>query len=302
MESILTKAGCYVAIIALGIFLRRIGFFKKEDFALLSKIVMRITLPAAVIYNAAGRELTVGMLTISAIAIGANFLYILLGWLSAHRKGKSQQAFAILNLPGYNIGNFALPFVQGFFGPTGVITAMLFDVGNACVCLGTSYGIATAVKQGGRFNIKTVLKALGTSVPFIAYVLTTTMNLLRIPFPTPVVELAKIGSNACVFMAMLMLGVGFEINLERSMLGKLVNLLTLRFGLGAILAAVFYFLLPFDLETRQALTLLALSPISTAVPGFTAQLGEDEGLSSALNSISIIVSIVVMTALLIIMQ
>ena len=34
---------------ALGIFLRRIGVFKKEDFTVLAKIVLRITLPAAII-------------------------------------------------------------------------------------------------------------------------------------------------------------------------------------------------------------------------------------------------------------
>ena len=40
MEAILTRAGCFVGLIVMGYLLRRVGFFKQEDFALLSKIVI----------------------------------------------------------------------------------------------------------------------------------------------------------------------------------------------------------------------------------------------------------------------
>ena len=36
MLDILTRAGCYIAIIVLGIVLRAAGFFKEEDFKVLS--------------------------------------------------------------------------------------------------------------------------------------------------------------------------------------------------------------------------------------------------------------------------
>lgn len=48
MISILSRAGCFVAIIFLGMILRKVGYFRREDFTLLSKIVIRITLPAAI--------------------------------------------------------------------------------------------------------------------------------------------------------------------------------------------------------------------------------------------------------------
>ncbi len=301
METILVKAGCYVAIILLGIFLRRIGFFKKEDFTVLSKIVIRITLPAAIIVNAAGRDLNPSMLAISALALGAGIVYMLVGWLINCHRSRGEQAFGLLNMSGYNIGNFALPFTQGFLGPTGVFTATLFDVGNACICLGTAYGIAQAVKQGGKPDPKPVLRALSRSVPFITYVVTVTMNLLHIPFPGPVIELAQIGSNANAFMAMLMIGVGFHLEADRTMAGRIVKFLLIRFGIAAALACIFYFLLPYELEIRKALVLLAFAPIGSAVPGFTGDLGEDVGLSSALNSLSIICSIVIMVTLLLFM-
>ena len=47
--------------------------------------------------------------------------------------------------------------------------------------------------------------------------------------------------------------------------------------------------------------ILAFSPIGSAVPGFTAELKSDVGLSSAINSISIVISIVIIVTLLLVM-
>lgn len=58
---------------------------------------------------------------------------------------REQQAFGILNLSGYNIGNFTMPFVQSFLGPIGVITTSVYDVGNAFVCLGGAFRGATSI-------------------------------------------------------------------------------------------------------------------------------------------------------------
>ena len=100
---------------------------------------------------------------------------------------------------------------------------------------------------------------------------------------------------------MLMIGVGFKLSGDREQIGKVVKILGLRYGVGAVLALIFYFVLPFDVEIRQALVLLVFSPIGSAIPAFTGKMGGDTGLSSAINSISIVCSIVFMVVLLIIM-
>ena len=63
----------------------------------------------------------------------------------------------------------------------------------------------------------------------------------------------------------------------------------------------FYFFLPFSLEARQALVILVFSPIGSAIPAFTHDLKGDVGLSSAINSFSIICSIVIIVTLLSVM-
>ena len=57
MLDILSRAGCFVTIIILGYVLKRKGFFKEEDFGVLSKVVLKITLPAAIVTSFAGKEI-----------------------------------------------------------------------------------------------------------------------------------------------------------------------------------------------------------------------------------------------------
>jgi predicted permease len=301
MLDILLKAACYISIIILGFFLRRIGFFDEHAFPVLSKLVIRVTLPAALISSAAGREIDLQLLSIVLLGFGGGVIYILLAYLLNRKRGREQQAFEILNLPGYNIGAFALPFTQSFLGPVGVLTTSLFDVGNAFICLGGAYGVAAAVKDGKGFDPARVLKALAVSVPFLVHIITVVMNLTHVQIPGFIVDCARIIANANVFLAMLMIGVGFKTDMDFSQIGTIVRVLAVRYGVATILALCFFFLLPFSLEIRQALVILSFAPIGSAVPGFTAELKGDVGLSCTINSLAIIISIVIIVSLLVVM-
>lgn len=301
MQEILVKAACFVAIIILGYLMKKIGVLHEDDFMVLSKIVIRITTPAAIAVSFAGKDIDLSLLSLILLGFGSGVVLILAGWLLNIGKGKQQQAFEMLNLPGYNIGNFSLPFVQGFLGPTGIIVTSLFDTGNAVIALGGAYGAAATVKNGSGFSVKLIAKKLMTSVPFVCYIILVTLNLTKIAIPSPVVSCLQIIANANAFLAMFMLGVGFKLSGDMKQIGYIAKVLAVRYGLSAVMAAAVYFLLPFDLEVRQTLVILLFSPISSIVPAFTGDLGEDVGLSSAINSISIVCSIVIIIALLSVM-
>ena len=302
MLEILTRAGSFIAIIVLGYVLKRIGVFREEDFGVLSKICIRITLPAAIITSFAGKEIDPSLLVLLFLGIGCGVVYILLGFVLNLRSSREEKAFDILNLPGYNIGCFSMPFAQSFLGSMGVIATSLFDSGNAFICLGGAFGVASSVKDGRGFDFKRIFKALSRSVPFMTYLLMVVMNLLHLPVPGMVIECASIIGGANSFMAMFMIGVGFKLTLgDRGQTRRIAKILLTRYGVGAILAAVFYFVLPFALEVRQTLVILAFSPIGSAVPPFTAELGGDAGLSSAINSMAIVISICIYVVLLSVM-
>lgn len=300
MQEILVRAGCFVVIIILGFVLRRINFFHEEDFNVLSKIALKITLPAAIIYSFSGKEIDPSMLLISLIGLGGGILYMVLAWLMNLNKSREQQAFEILNESGYNIGNFTLPFAQSFLGPVGVITTSLFDIGNAVICLGGSYSVASIVKGDGRFSVAKILKALTKSVAFDCYIVMIVMKLIHISTPSAVVSLAEIISNANAFVAMLMIGVGFKISGNRRQIGDIARMLTVRYGVALLMALGCFFLLPLSIEMRQALVILVFSPIASAAPPFTAELKGDVGLSSAVNSISIVFSLIFIVLILLV--
>lgn len=292
MASILSKAGCFVAIILLGWALRRIGFFKEGDFQVISKIVLRITLPASIVYSFSDKQIDPSMLMLSVLGFLLGIFYIGIGYLISTGKGKRERAFSILNISGYNIGNFTLPFAQSFLGPAGVVTTSLFDTGNAFICLGVAYSMAAMVQRGEKFSLVRILRDLCKSVPFMTYILLALLALLHVRLPSPVIQLAGLIGNANAFMAMLMLGVGFKISGGTSQLRSIVKILSVRYALAVVISLGCFFLLPLELEVRQTLALLAFSPIASAAPAFTGELGGDTGLSSAVNSLSIVISLV----------
>lgn len=292
MMSVLTRAMCFVAIIFLGYMLRKKGFFKEEDFHVMSKIVLKITLPAAIVTSFANKEIEVSLLFISLIGLAGGLLYMGAAYLMNLRTSKERRAFEVLNSTGYNIGNFTMPFAQSFLGPEGVMATSLFDTGNAFVCLGGAYSIASMIQgDGGKFSIMKILKTLVKSVPFDTYLIMIALALLHVPVPEPVTAFAGIIGNANAFMAMLMIGVGFRLSGDRAQMGIIVRILAVRYGISIALALGCFFLLPLGLEYRQALALLMFSPVASAAPAFTADLKGDIGLSSAINSFSILISI-----------
>ena len=301
MLDILTRAGCFVAIIVLGHILRRTGFFGPETFGVLSRIVMKITLPAAILASAAGKPIDAGMLTIALIGLGGGILYIGIGWLMGFRGTRQQRAYYIQNLPGYNVGTFALPFTQSFLGPAGVLATSIFDLGNAFVCFGGAFSVARAVKEGGKADFRRVLTAPLTSLPFLTYALMAVLNLNGLTPPRAVVSFAEILGGANAFLAMLMIGVGLNLTIDRSKLGIMIRVIAVRFAVAAVLALGCFYLLPFALDVRQTLVILMFSPFTSTVPVYTEQLGEDVGLASAINSLAIVISIVIIVTLLTVM-
>ena len=272
--------------------------FRSDDFRVLSNIVIKITLPAAIITSFSQNMIQADMLVLALLGFGGGLLYMLLAYCTHLRKDKTQRAFAVLNLPGYNIGAFALPFTQSFLGPIGVVATCLFDTGNAFICLGGSYSIATMIQDGSGFSWKRMRQSLSRSVPFLCYMIMVPLNLLRVQLPDIVLQFTGIVSNANAFMAMLAIGVGFKLSGDRRQLGRMAKILGIRYAVATVLALTYYFLLPFPLEIRQALLILAFSPIGSAVPPFTREMGGDVGLSSAINSTAIVISTVMIVVLL----
>ncbi len=301
IAEVLMKATAFVAIIVLGYSLKRVGFFHINDFYLLSKIVIRITLPAAIVANFSKITMEGSLLILVVLGLLCNVVLVFLGYLLHLGQSGDAKAFGILNLSGYNIGNFTMPFVQSFLGPMGFAATSLFDAGNAVMCTGMTYSLASAVKGNGqRASVATILKSLVTSIPFDAYVVMTILAIFQIRLPGVILSFAETAGGANAFVALLMIGIGFEVHADREKRVEMVKILAVRYGTALLFSFTCYFLMPFALEVRQALAILAFAPVSSVAPAFTGKVGGDVELASAVNSISIVISILAITLALIV--
>lgn len=302
MAAVLTKAMAFVAVIIMGYLLKRAGFFHAKDFYLISGIVIKITLPAAIVSNFSRITMDYSLLAMCLIGLFCNFVTIGVGYLMNLNGSKENKAFFMLNMSGYNIGNFTMPFVQSFLSPVGFAATSLFDAGNSVMCTGMTYTLAgMVVGEEEKPSLKKMIRKLFSSVPFDAYVVMTLLSILSIRLPAVVVSFADTAGGANAFLALFMLGIGFEIRMEKEKLARIIKILSVRYVIAVLLSAGFYFLAPFDLEVRQTLAIVSLGPVASVAPAFTGALNGDVEMASAVNSLSIIISIVAITGALILL-
>ena len=108
-------------------------------------------------------------------------------------------------------------------------------------------------------------------------------------------------AKANTFVAMLMLGLLFHIEFKQEYMGEIIRLVIIRHIFAVVCAVIIYFALPFDLVIRQTLVLLCFGPMSAVAPAYTGMCGGDEGMASCANSVTILCSLVTITALLALM-
>ena len=287
----------------MGYLLKRKGFFKASDFRIISKIVLNITLPCAVISNFNNLKIDMSLLFLIFIGIICNLVTVGAGYLVALKKSDDEKAFNMINFSGYNIGCFAMPYVQSFLGPIGVVATCLFDAGNSLLCTGGTYSIASAVaKTDGKTTLSSFIKKVFSSIPLNTYIIMLIVSYFNFQIPKPIIMFTDTVGAGNGFLAMLMVGVGLELNLKRSQIGKIVQTLSIRYGISIIMAFIFFIFLPFSLEVRQVLAIIVFAPVSAVSIAFTEKCNGDVGLASAINSSSIIFSIIVMTSMLLIMN
>lgn len=303
METILVKAVGFLFMIALGFALKRFGLFSQQDSGLLSKLVLKITLPMSIVSNFRALELTRDYL----FAIGIGFLVHLIAiatvLLVTRKMPAAKRAFYIINVSGYNIGLCTLPYMSGFFAAEAVALLCMFDVGNAIMCFGITYAVAMIVAKGrGNIHGREIGKTLFSSMPFVTYLVMLLLCSLHLQLPEPVYTIAGMIGQANPFLAMFLIGILFEPKINRAELRDMAGVFALRMLLGVAFALGIYFLLPLPLMYRQILSIIVFSPILSVAPIYTERCGYQRGVAAVLNSLMLPFSMVVMTILLILLR
>ena len=102
------------------------GVFQQGDARLLSRIIVNLTLPGALLSSFSAFRLVPSLLAVLAAAAAANVLLLAVSALVTRRRPGPVRALYLLNAPSYNIGTFVLPFVQSFLPPDMLLAVSIF--------------------------------------------------------------------------------------------------------------------------------------------------------------------------------
>lgn len=287
-------------MIVLGYVLKCLGLFKADDSKTVSKIMLNVTLPCALIVNFQAVEADGVLLLVVLIGAAMNLLPVFISKILLRKDTVERRVLFMLNTSGYNIGTFTVPVVATFLSPYAVVTLCMFDIGNAIMCLGGNYAIVCQeLEADSSFRIKSFFKKLLSSVPVDAYILMLIFSLLQVRLPEQVLTVAGMIGSANTFLAMFVLGLSFNARLTRQTIRNIAGILGIRYAVCIPMLFIFLFCLPFSLEIRQSLAISMFAPLSIGALAFTAQLDGDLETAGVANSISIVIGLVGMTLLLI---
>ena len=300
MLVVLSKAIAFVLIILIGYMCKRRGVFAPTDYQLVSKIVLNITLPCAVISSFAHFQLDLSLLAAVALGLSGNCVMLFVALMLTRRETLAAKIFYIFSLAGYNIGCFTLPFAQAFLTPFAVVALCMFDVGNSIMCTGMTYALTAscigyADGHKDRFSMKSIAEKLLHSAPFVVYISMLILSLAGVQFPKSVYTFTDIVGAANPFLSMLMIGMMFEIRLDKQAMGYVKELFSVRYLISLACAGAFIYFAPFKQEVNYVIALAFMAPCTIIGPIFVEKLGGNVQLASLFNSMTIITSVILFT-------
>ncbi|MCI7275058.1 MAG: hypothetical protein PUF59_01665 [Lachnospiraceae bacterium] len=303
MVNVLLRSLGFLLVILATFTLKKVGMFRKEDGQFLAKLMMNVTMPCVLLSAGKNIEFSPQLLIAFGLGICSNLILIACGLTSASlaRYDSKIKGIYVINCAGFNVGSFALPFVQYFFDSSVLSYLCMFDIGNAIMGLGINNTIGGAVaKTGEKPSVQGTIKNLFSNPPFSVYLIVIFFAILHISLPEGLLTVVSIAGNANAFVAMGMIGLLLEISMPKGDVGKIFQVLLTRLIGQAIVSLLIWFLLPLPEQAKMVLILCIVTPITSMAPVFTKKMVGDSDIPAAANSLSIPIALGIMTALVLI--
>ena len=297
MGAILFQAVGLFMIILLGYFLKRKGLFKKEDGTILSRIIMTITLPAAIMVGLQNVHVTTEFIFLMVTAMMMNTVLLIIASYLWRDHSTLERSFFMFSITGYNVGNFTLPFIQGFL-PQAVPYLFMFDVGNSIMLGGITMLLVQkfGLRKDAAFRIENLTRTLLSSVPFVTYLMMLSLRVMNKQLPFAIMPTIELVAKANGFLSLFMIGLYLELSLPDKAHALIIKILGWRYLFSAMLATLFFFVIPIQNQlVRVVLTVLSFAPIPTFSVVNSVKIGIDEESTGFISSASILISLICMT-------
>ena len=255
-----------IFIIALGYLLKRTGILKESDGAVISRIIFNITLPSLVIVSLQTSTITLSLIGITLIVILYGVLSTVVAYFVFRKETREIKGTFMMLASGYNVGLFAFPLVEAFWGVEGLLYFGMFDVGNSFIVFGLAYLVGSYFSENGlRLEWRSILMKFGKSIPLMTYIIMSILNFSDIELPTLFLDVATIISKANMPLALLLLGIYFEFSFDKQYFRPIIKYLVFRYGLGLLVGISLYLTLPVDEMFKNTILIGLVLPIGLAV-------------------------------------
>lgn len=283
-------------LIAVGYLIKKLGVVSRDDGRILNRLVLYLTLPMMNLKAVMNTTLSWHLLLLPLFLLVAGTAVSLVSvfparWLDLSRRDTGTFVVALCGF----MGSLLYPFMEAVYGDLGVQAMAICDLGNAITIFGVGYYISFLYSTDGQFKAMAAVKKVLLFFPMHAFALGFLLNVVGATLrglPADLVN-ALAGINSPLML--LGLGIYLELDVSRQERKIVAVNLTYKYIVGALLAGLVLWLLPYRGPLRAVMFLFPLMPTSLSSLLYSVEQGLNPRLAAMLISASMVISLVILT-------
>lgn len=299
MNEVLINVLPAILIFCLGIFLKKVKVFSKENGDIFLRMVFYGASPALILLSLTDVKLLpqFAYFPIIAILIIMSTFVITRLLKGFFRLLDSTYGVLLIGSMIMNTG-FVFPFLIAAFGKEAVARLALFDLGIISIVFTFVYYLAC--KYGENKKSGVLIKRLIYSPPIWATLIGLLLNLLGIRLPGIAVNFLQLLGNLAVPLSLFSLGLYFNPYLEK--VNGILPGIALRMALGLLLGIILGYLFGLKGIDRTVIILLSAAPVGYNTITFSTMENLDKEFAANLVSYANLIAIVLIPVLIFVLS
>lgn len=278
----------FIAIFAIGAFLRSRGVFTESHAKRLATFVFSVSLPATILVSLDRVSLAPTAWKLPLAACLITFSMVVCSWYLAYllQLPRKTQGGFLLATGSINSVYFAFPVILATFGEEGLTQAVLFDLGQTTLTLTVLYGLAVWHGAHAVTARSAALRFL-SSPPLWALACILTVKVSGSHLPLWLLGLLQPLHLTTTPLASLILGLTISFSAVRRSVRLATVGVVVRMGGGLLLGFAAVFLLELTGVERAVVILIAAMPSAVNSVIYAAETGLDQELVASIVALSI---------------
>ena len=123
----------------------------------------------------------------------------------------------------------------------------MFDMGSAITTFGPNYAVACALmgaRDGKKIGLRDIVKSMLTTPTFDTYLFVVLLNVMHWQLPKLAADTVAMAAGANTFLAMLTIGILFDLKFEKGGAGLIARVLGVRYAVCGAVAVLLWFFFP----------------------------------------------------------